>query len=119
MNEAAPPPPEKPDGPVTNTAQLRAAIDSGRTGDKAAVGDPAAAPLGTDDEAAGASPGPWSVAQAHAAEHSSAARDARSHDLTENVAPKPGVSLGVMIGVVAALVLAAVLGWLVLGQGPS
>ncbi len=34
--------------------QLRHDIDSRRTGDKVAVGDPAAAPLGTDDGAAGA-----------------------------------------------------------------
>jgi hypothetical protein len=32
--------------------QLRAAIDSGRTEDKVAVMDPAAAPLGSDAEAA-------------------------------------------------------------------
>src|SRR3982751_4556599 len=105
MNEAAPPPPEKPEGPITNTAQLRAAIDSGRTGDKAAVGDPAAAPLGTDDEAAGTPPGPWSVAQAHEAEQSPSARKASAHDLVDNVTPKPGASLGLMIGIVAALVL--------------
>jgi hypothetical protein len=35
------------------TAQLRADIDSGRTGDKIAVFDPGLSPLGTDDEAAG------------------------------------------------------------------
>ena len=35
------------------TAQLKADIDSGRTGDKVAVGDPGLSPLGTDDEAAG------------------------------------------------------------------
>jgi hypothetical protein len=34
-------------------AQLRADIDSGRTGDKVAAVDHAAAPLGTDEEAAG------------------------------------------------------------------
>ena len=34
-------------------AQLRADIDSGRTGDKVAAIDHAAAPLGTDEEAAG------------------------------------------------------------------
>jgi hypothetical protein len=34
-------------------AQLRNDIDSGRTGDKVAAPDPAAAPLGTDEEAAG------------------------------------------------------------------
>jgi succinate dehydrogenase / fumarate reductase cytochrome b subunit len=39
---------------TTPTAQeLKGAIDSGRTGDKVAFHDPGAAPLGTDDEAAG------------------------------------------------------------------
>jgi hypothetical protein len=41
---------------VGTTARLRAEIDSGRTGDKVATIDPAAAPLGTDDEAAGTPP---------------------------------------------------------------
>jgi hypothetical protein len=45
------------DAPPTSssptTAQLRADIDSGRTGDKIAVIDPGLSPLGTDDEAAG------------------------------------------------------------------
>lgn len=36
--------------------QLRDDIDRGRSGDKIAAGDPAAAPLGTDDEAGGAPP---------------------------------------------------------------
>jgi hypothetical protein len=35
------------------TERLRADIDSGRTRDKIPVSDPAAAPLGTDEEAAG------------------------------------------------------------------
>jgi hypothetical protein len=39
-----------------NAAQLRDDIDSGRTGDKVAHSDPAAAPLGTDAEAGGAPP---------------------------------------------------------------
>lgn len=42
--------------PVSTTPtahELKGAIDSGRTGDKVAFGDPGAAPLGTDDEAAG------------------------------------------------------------------
>jgi len=33
--------------------QLRSDIDHGRTGDKVEASDPAAAPLGTDEEAAG------------------------------------------------------------------
>lgn len=36
--------------------QLRQAIDSGQTGDKVRHLDPAASPLGTDDEAAGSTP---------------------------------------------------------------
>lgn len=51
----------RPDGgatppPTTAAQHLRADIDSGRTGDKIPVEDPAAAPLGTDDEAAGTRP---------------------------------------------------------------
>ena len=46
-DEAATPP------PTADAQRLRHDIDSGRTGDKIPVEDPAAAPLGTDDEAAG------------------------------------------------------------------
>ncbi len=42
----------------TTTAEIRANIDRGLTGDKVAWEDPAAAPLGTDDEAAGTRPDP-------------------------------------------------------------
>lgn len=38
------------------TEQLRADIDSGAKGEKVSHSDPAAAPLGTDDEAAGRTP---------------------------------------------------------------
>jgi hypothetical protein len=41
---------------MSTTDRLRDDIDSGRTGDKVAASDPAAAPLGTDDEAAGTPP---------------------------------------------------------------
>lgn len=46
----------RPDDPARadrgeRVEQIRGAIDSGRTGDKVAVTDPAAAPLGSDDEA--------------------------------------------------------------------
>lgn len=40
----------------TNAQVLRDDIDSGRTGSKVAFADPAAAPLGTDDEAGGNTP---------------------------------------------------------------
>ena len=46
----------RPDFPLASEAQtpeqLRRAIDSGRTGDKIGMTDPAAAPFGSDDEAA-------------------------------------------------------------------
>ncbi|AWK86577.1 hypothetical protein [Azospirillum thermophilum] len=57
-----PPTPEPPnrtgrDPSATADAQrLRHRIDQGLTGDKVPATDPAAAPLGTDDEAAGTSP---------------------------------------------------------------
>jgi hypothetical protein len=46
-------------------AQLKHDIDSGRTGDKIPVFDPAAAPLGTDEEAAGTPTPPeaWQAAR--------------------------------------------------------
>jgi len=51
-------------GQRENTDQLRSDIDHGRTGDKVAFRDPAAAPLGADDEAAGTPPSPEMVAEA-------------------------------------------------------
>ncbi|WP_306117856.1 MULTISPECIES: hypothetical protein [unclassified Roseitalea] len=48
--------------------RLRHDIDTGRTGDKVSYPDPAAAPLGTDAEAAGAPPTPSQVDMAHRAE---------------------------------------------------
>jgi len=42
-----------PDPSTAEPHRLRDAIDRGLTGDKVPASDPAAAPLGTDDEAAG------------------------------------------------------------------
>lgn len=42
-----------PDVPIETTSQLRIAIDQAQAGSRVDVTDPAAAPLGTDDEAAG------------------------------------------------------------------
>jgi hypothetical protein len=54
---------------VSNTAErLRADINRGRTGDKVPFHDPAAAPLGTDDEAGGTPPSAERVAMARAHE---------------------------------------------------
>ena len=49
-------------GPTT--AQLRDTIDRGRTGSKVPYSDPAAAPLGTDEEAAGTPPSPEDIRRA-------------------------------------------------------
>lgn len=48
------PPPDQPH-PSADAHRLRHRIDQGLTGDKVPARDPAAAPLGTDDEAGGVS----------------------------------------------------------------
>ena len=52
------------DPPPRTTDRLRADIDRGRTGDKVGFSDPATAPLGTDDEAAGTPPSKAAIAAA-------------------------------------------------------
>lgn len=87
-----------------NVEQLRDDIDSGRTGDKVPVADPAAAPLGSDDEAAGTrtptSAGPGSAERPEAG-------PVKAHSLSSDGARKTRVAIIVGGGVVAALVLAA------------
>jgi hypothetical protein len=73
--------------------QLRADVDRGRTGDKVAGSDPAAAPLGADEEAAGT---PVSSQQATAA---------RLHETSAERATEPGwggTSLALIIFVLLA-----------------
>ena len=73
-SRASPPAGNKldPDTPIETTEQLRIAIDQGQGGDKVDASDPAAAPLGTDDEAGGT---PNSAAQVRlAAAHEVRAR---------------------------------------------
>ena len=60
--EPVAPPPLADERPTS--AQLKRDIESGRTGDKNPVRDPALAPLGTDDEAAGRPPSPARTALA-------------------------------------------------------
>src|SRR5829696_1732512 len=50
-----------PASAAPTTAQLKADINSGQTGDKNPVFDPALAPLGTDDEAAGRPPSAFRI----------------------------------------------------------
>jgi len=87
----------------STAAQLRRDIDRGHTGDKVAWPDPALAPLGTDEEAAGTPLAPGDIA---------AARRAERRGLVQ---PQPDSSVGdawILIGFILAL-LAGVLGWLV------
>jgi hypothetical protein len=83
-------------------AQLRADINSGRTGDKVGVFDPALAPLGTDDEAGGHPPSPEQVAAARRQER--VAGPAGS----DRNAPQggPGFALYGFIAFIAAVALA-------------
>ena len=101
----------KPDSP-SNPAELRGEIDSGRTGDKVPATDPAAAPLGTDAEAAGAPPTGGEVKQAGRAEaagpktpHPNASEPELAPDARMRRSPQ--MMLGVLIGVAIAIVTAA------------
>lgn len=77
-----PPPPASldfgvaPESAAPNTAQLKADIDSGRTGDKVPHGDVGAAPLGTCEEAGGTPPTPQEVRMARRDRASPAVRAA-------------------------------------------
>jgi hypothetical protein len=87
-------------GPGATVAQLRQDIDSGATGEKVAMLDPAMSPLGTDDEAAGAPPTPEMVQAVREAER------------VANPSPgDPGNRNGVGLGskLLAALIVAVVL----------
>lgn len=62
------PRPTAPGTPNPNVTHLRRDVEAGATGDKAPMLDPAASPLGTDDEAGGAPLAPASITAARAAE---------------------------------------------------
>lgn len=94
-------------GASPTTDQIRHAIDSGRGGDKVAFPDPAAAPLGTDDEAAGTPPS--AAERAQAARHEIGAH-APTPDRAKN--PRPSMSstwLGIGVGALAAVAVGGLL----------
>ena len=84
--------------------QLRDDIDSGRTGDKVQGSDPAAVPLGTDDEAAGTTP--------------TLARRREARDTQPAARPYPGErdrtpgAAWILIAAAAALLSVIILVWL-------
>jgi hypothetical protein len=98
------------DRTTTNASQLQDDIDSGRTGDKVAGFDPSAAPLGTDDEAAGTPPSAEAVAVARRQECAqgggSAAPNAAEPELQPNAARSPGPRLTpALVGAAAGVLL--------------
>ena len=97
-----------------NSTHLRDDIDQGRTGDKTPGFDPAAAPLGVDEEAGGAGPTAAEISQAREQErrldrperHPNAAEPA----LAPNGAARPAAGLGhwVVVGVIGLTLAATV-----------
>jgi len=96
---------------VENADSVRAAIDRGETRDKVAAADPAAAPLGSDSEAAGVAPESGRTGPASREE---TATTARSGDVTERTRMSPGRLL-LLVALCAAA--AAVVAWWQLGGG--
>jgi hypothetical protein len=94
------------------SAQLRDDIDSGRTGDKAPGFDPAAAPLGTDEEAGGTPPSPELIARARAAEARITA-DPRPNAAEPALAPDARVAKGASRGAPDGVMMAVLVGLLV------
>lgn len=92
-----------------NPDALRGDIDAGRTGDKVAGFDPAAAPLGTDSEAAGTPPTRGEVLQARSAERQrpdSAEKNGAQPELQPDASMRrsPQITAGAALGVAAAAV---------------
>jgi len=90
---------------ASNVDQLRSRIDQGETGDKIDFPDPAAAPLGTDSEAAGAPVTDRELAM----EAGSAARAAPSGGSHRG----DGAAFAVYIGLIVVLALGfiAIIAW--------
>jgi hypothetical protein len=78
------------------TAKLKHDINRGRGGDKVDAIDPAAAPLGTDEEAAGTPPSPAAIEQAYRDEVRSSPVSSEQNDSDHAVA--------IYVGLIALLV---------------
>ena len=91
--------------PTATTEQLRDDIDSGRAGDKVRFKDPAAAPLGTDEEAAGTPIHPELIAEVRD-------RERRMNEPRDAQRATTGESRGVLLwlAIVAAVAVAIALG---------
>lgn len=103
---------------ANTTDKLRKDIDGGTTGDKVPFEDPTAAPLGTDDEAAGSPPSPQQVSEARRLEtgpqshQAPAVTEERSRGDLASSAPR-GMRLILLLFLTIAEV---VLAWALVGQ---
>jgi hypothetical protein len=96
------------------TEQLRDDIDRGRTGEKANVSDPAAAPLGTDEEAAGTPLDGAIVAAVRDRELAKAPRrPGYEADSSDDRKPH-GRRVGPILAIIASLIALAALIWALL-----
>ena len=92
---------------VTNWSQIRERIDRGETGDKKAAPDPAAAPLGTDAEAAGTPTRSEHVARSFAAERAGPAERAAAQG-REVERPRRALASLALAGIAVVSVVLAV-----------
>jgi hypothetical protein len=90
--------------------RLRDDIDSGLAHDKVAQPDPAAAPLGTDDEASGTPPTPEQVATARRQEAGrTGPEELSASQVASQTACGPNMTMiGTIVGVVVVAILLAI-----------
>jgi hypothetical protein len=88
--------------PRDTSDRLRHEIETGQTGDKIDYPDPAAAPLGTDDEASG-----HPITQGQAA-------SARRHEVGRLPPPEPAAGIGLYLLIALLPVLLAGIVWIAL-----
>jgi hypothetical protein len=107
---------ERSPGPGATSAQIKGDINGGLTGDKVPGFDPAAAPLGVDEEAGGAPYDPHLLARTRDAERAGRPRNSNSNAASPELQPdarapsrKGSLLLGALAGLVAAAALAAVI----------
>jgi hypothetical protein len=108
--EIEPRPVPVPLTPTANVAQLKSDIDSGATGDKVPMFDPALAPLGTDAEAAGTPPDPRLVAAERAQERRTAPPMGGMARLSASF-PHPHRTLAILLTAANLLLLVGILAW--------
>lgn len=103
-------------GRGANPAQIRGDIDAGRTGDKTPGLDPAAAPLGTDEESAGPMLPPAAEAAVRREARQGAPRVKAPNAASPELAPdarlppdRRGTGIAFALGVIAAVILALII----------